>query len=982
MKYSRNKLLELNDAAFRQLPAAFIIPAEITRSTSSTPGDEKRRRRRYLVSYLESCDKDDDKTNSICSQLQDPKLRATFLFLDHALKLLHNFQKHLQTNREAARDDLLLILKEANSLLGIYTSYFLHPQAAACFLKGHDPQFLKNKKFHLQTPELSLGGKTVVDFLNVGNIYTDLVSYFESCDKDDDKANSICSQLQDPKLRATLLFLDHALKLLHNFQKHLQTNREAARDDLLLILKEANSLLGIYTSYFLHPQAAACFLKGHDPQFLKNKKFHLQTPELSLGGKTVVDFLNVGNIYTDLVSYFESCDKDDDKANSICSQLQDPKLRATLLFLDHALKLLHNFQKHLQTNREAARDDLLLILKEANSLLGIYTSYFLHPQAAACFLKGHDPQFLKNKKFHLQTPELSLGGKTVVDFLNVGNIYTDLVSYFESCDKDDDKANSICSQLQDPKLRATLLFLDHALKLLHNFQKHLQTNREAARDDLLLILKEANSLLGIYTSYFLHPQAAACFLKGHDPQFLKNKKFHLQTPELSLGGKTVVDFLNVGNIYTDLVSYFESCDKDDDKANSICSQLQDPKLRATLLFLDHALKLLHNFQKHLQTNREAARDDLLLILKEANSLLGIYTSYFLHPQAAACFLKGHDPQFLKNKKFHLQTPELSLGGKTVVDFLNVGNIYTDLVSYFESCDKDDDKANSICSQLQDPKLRATLLFLDHALKLLHNFQKHLQTNREAARDDLLLILKEANSLLGIYTSYFLHPQASACFLKGHDPQFLKNKKFHLQTPELSLGGKTVQQQRHGEKKDHLEQVAVAFICALVLVLTHNQYLTLLAHLLIMLAVLILSTIYKAHYVNVFGHPDKVSREKVTGKAVEKLGTKLGFCKSPEEVSQSKSEFLEYQLAEDEEKENPEAASLEKHWQQQWHGKKKDHLEQVAVTFICALVLRREKVTGKAVEKLGTKLGFCKSPEEVGQSTSETLSTGFYALFFS
>ncbi|CAL8254874.1 unnamed protein product [Arctogadus glacialis] len=46
MKYSRNELLKLNNAPFRQLPADFTIPAEITRSPSSTHEAEKRRRRR------------------------------------------------------------------------------------------------------------------------------------------------------------------------------------------------------------------------------------------------------------------------------------------------------------------------------------------------------------------------------------------------------------------------------------------------------------------------------------------------------------------------------------------------------------------------------------------------------------------------------------------------------------------------------------------------------------------------------------------------------------------------------------------------------------------------------------------------------------------------------------------------------------------------------------------------------------------------
>ncbi|TMS16101.1 hypothetical protein E3U43_013394 [Larimichthys crocea] len=56
-----------------------------------------------------------------------------------------------------------------------------------------------------------------------------------------------------------------------------------------------------------------------------------------------------------------------------------------------------------------------------------------------------------------------------------------------------------------------------------------------------------------------------------------------------------------------------------------------------------------------------------------------------------------------------------------------------------------------------------------------------------------------------------------------------------------------------------------------------------------------------------------SRLKVTGKAVEELGTRLGICSSPEEVNQLTSEFLEYQLPEEGEKDNSAVVSLEKHW---------------------------------------------------------------------
>ena len=59
MKYSRNELLKLNNAPFRQLPPDFTIPAEITRSPSSTPEAEKRRRRRCARLFsVKNCELD------------------------------------------------------------------------------------------------------------------------------------------------------------------------------------------------------------------------------------------------------------------------------------------------------------------------------------------------------------------------------------------------------------------------------------------------------------------------------------------------------------------------------------------------------------------------------------------------------------------------------------------------------------------------------------------------------------------------------------------------------------------------------------------------------------------------------------------------------------------------------------------------------------------------------------------------------------
>ncbi|KAM3617148.1 uncharacterized protein V6R79_002939 [Siganus canaliculatus] len=226
-------------------------------------------------------------------------------------------------------------------------------------------------------------------------------------------------------------------------------------------------------------------------------------------------------------------------------------------------------------------------------------------------------------------------------------------------------------------------------------------------------------------------------------------------------------------------------------------------------------------------------------------------------------------------------------------------MWTDLISYFKSCDKDDEKAKLICSQLQDPRLRATFMFLEHALKPLHTFQRRLQTHEEASRADIVLILEEASSLLGTYTSYFLHPQAVVRFLKEHDTQILKNTKFHLSSPELSLDGKAVEdflaESEASEALSLLKEEALSFYAALTGCIAEQLPLGegMLRS---------ISQLLNPH-----------SRLKVTGTAVEELGTKLGICSSPEEVKQLTGEFLEYQLAGEGEKENSSEVTLEEHW---------------------------------------------------------------------
>ncbi|RVE70839.1 hypothetical protein OJAV_G00069160 [Oryzias javanicus] len=98
----------------------------------------------------------------ICSQLQDHKVRAAFLFLKQALKPLEKFQTQAQGGSWTS---MLLFLEEASSLLSTYTSRFLQQSAAARYLEEHDALILNSKKSFLSGPDLDLGGEAVEDAL-------------------------------------------------------------------------------------------------------------------------------------------------------------------------------------------------------------------------------------------------------------------------------------------------------------------------------------------------------------------------------------------------------------------------------------------------------------------------------------------------------------------------------------------------------------------------------------------------------------------------------------------------------------------------------------------------------------------------------------------------------------------------------------------------------------------------------------------------
>lgn len=352
---------------------------------------------------------------------------------------------------------------------------------------------------------------------------------------------------------------------------------------------------------------------------------------------------------------------------------------------------------------------------------------------------------------------------------------------------------------------------------------------------------------------------------------------------------TVVETMNKFGLPTEnLVAVY--CDSNGEASEQICSQLREinPNIVALGGLYTIADAACHAGVKRLSNQAQELMADI-------------------HAYHSSCPTKNDKLSALFGSDITVDIPSFHLN-TSCLKFCQLATkileIWGELVLYFSSCDKDDDKAKLICSQLQDPKVRATFMFLEQALKPLLSFQRHLQKQEEASRADMLLILEEASNLLCTYTSYFLRPQAATRFLKEHDAQILKNKKFHLSSPELNLGGKAVE--------DFLNESEAAGVLPLLKEQMLSFYIALTG---CIAKELPLSDGVLTSIVQLL---NPQSRLKVTGKAVGELGTKLGLCSSPEEVSQLTSEFLEYQLAEEGQNEEGEKdkstdVSLEKHW---------------------------------------------------------------------
>ncbi|XP_017324033.1 DNA (cytosine-5-)-methyltransferase 3 beta, duplicate a isoform X3 [Ictalurus punctatus] len=297
---------------------------------------------------------------------------------------------------------------------------------------------------------------------------------------------------------------------------------------------------------------------------------------------------------------------------------------------------------------------------------------------------------------------------------------------------------------------------------------------------------------------------------------------------------------------------------------------------------------------------------------------------------------------------------LSQNSKTFCILIKkVLEMWTDLISYFTSCSENDDKAKHICSQLEDPKLRISFMFLDHALGPLKTFNDRLERREGFARADLVQILREASGLLRSYASSFLHPQAVVHFLKEQDLAILENPKLHLPSNELSFGGNAVEKflsEREAELTDFLKTFqdgCIAFYKALTACIAEGLPLS--------------DGILRS--MSQLLSPE--GRLKVTSKGVVELGEQFGLVINPEVSAQLRDEFLEYQLIEEgngeDNGENGHAEgqpvcfpspSLEHHWSSVLKTTAKTSVFRQLVLSLLALPcppLEAEKVFAQAVE---------------------------------
>uniref|UniRef100_A0A3B3RNQ8 DNA (cytosine-5-)-methyltransferase n=1 Tax=Paramormyrops kingsleyae TaxID=1676925 RepID=A0A3B3RNQ8_9TELE len=229
------------------------------------------------------------------------------------------------------------------------------------------------------------------------------------------------------------------------------------------------------------------------------------------------------------------------------------------------------------------------------------------------------------------------------------------------------------------------------------------------------------------------------------------------------------------------------------------------------------------------------------------------------------------------------------------------NMWPDLISYFKSRDPKDNQVRQISTYLENLHLRATFMFLSHALKPLCTFQEQLE-NRDkgtGGRTTLVHVLQQASDLLPSYAASFLHSHAVVKLLKDQDINLLKSEKSHLPNSELKVGSAV--ENFFEEHKAVLTETQTAFTEAIISFYTA-----------VTAAVLKSLPLADEKLRNMSLLLSPIGSLSIQKEVVVDLASGLGLCDTPKKAAQLEMELLYYQNVE-RRRSTDLSPLMEQHW---------------------------------------------------------------------
>ncbi|KAL4630650.1 hypothetical protein GN956_G16307 [Arapaima gigas] len=324
------------------------------------------------------------------------------------------------------------------------------------------------------------------------------------------------------------------------------------------------------------------------------------------------------------------------------------------------------------------------------------------------------------------------------------------------------------------------------------------------------------------------------------------------------------------------------------------------------------------------TGKDGFPENVILRLKElvpnALSLVGLYG---LADRACKAVVETHSSlvKELVTELYHHYSSCCSIDDNLKELFGNVGSrppvlgcclnfcqivckvlgMWSDLMTHFRSCDPTNDRTQKISAYLENLHMKATFMFLSHALQPLCDFQEQIE-KRRGSREDLVQLLLEASDLLRSYAASFLRSDALMKFLKEQDISVLKNKKSHLSDAEVNVG--VAVEDFLEEHKEALAEVlptfaegAISFYASVTAAVAESL---------------------PSSYCNLRNMALLLSPSgalKLTGKALMELGAQVGLCDIQRNGTQLINDLVQYQLEIGKEslEDVQEVVSLEQHW---------------------------------------------------------------------